>query len=66
MGVKLFKYRSAGVREYWIMDPGKRIVIVYNFEKAAQDAEEAAIYSFDNEIHSVIYPDLIIRPADFL
>ncbi len=66
MGIKLFKYRSAGVREYWIMDPEKRIVIVYNFEKAAQGAEEAAIYSFDDEIHSVIYPDLIIRPAEFL
>ncbi len=28
-GVKLFKYRTAGVREYWIVNPLKRIVNVY-------------------------------------
>ena len=25
---KLFKYRSAGVREYWIVDPGKNRITV--------------------------------------
>ena len=29
--LKLFKYRSAGVREYWIVDPDKNRVTVYNF-----------------------------------
>ena len=29
---KLFKYRSAGVREYWIADPMKNRITVYNFE----------------------------------
>lgn len=28
---KLFKYRSAGVREYWIVDPKKDRITVYNF-----------------------------------
>ena len=28
---KLFKYRTAGVREYWIVDPSKNQVVVYNF-----------------------------------
>lgn len=28
---KLFKYRNAGVREYWIVDPVKQGVIVYQF-----------------------------------
>ncbi|MBQ7563736.1 MAG: Uma2 family endonuclease [Lachnospiraceae bacterium] len=63
MGIKLFKYHSSGVREYWILDPERKLVIVHNFE----DPEEAAfLYSFDNEIPSGIYPDLLIRPADFL
>lgn len=29
---KLFKYRSAGVREYWIVDAEKDRITVYNFE----------------------------------
>ena len=31
--LKLFRYRTAGVREYWIVDPAKGRVIVYRFEK---------------------------------
>ncbi|RKI89503.1 Uma2 family endonuclease [Parablautia intestinalis] len=31
-GVQLFKYRSAGVCEYWIANPGTRIINVYDFE----------------------------------
>ena len=34
---KLFKYRTAGVREYWIVDPEKERVTVYNFEKETAD-----------------------------
>lgn len=30
---KLFKYRTSGVREYWIVDPEKERTTVYNFEK---------------------------------
>lgn len=30
---KLFKYRTAGVREYWIVDPMKQMITVYAFEK---------------------------------
>ena len=32
-GVKLFKYRTAGVREYWIVNPQKNTVMVFDFEK---------------------------------
>ncbi|MCR5789683.1 MAG: Uma2 family endonuclease [Lachnospiraceae bacterium] len=63
MGIKLFKYREAGVREYWILDPEKKIVIVENYEGPEGNA---SLYSFDNEIPSGIFPDLLIRPADFL
>lgn len=30
--IKLFKYRTTGVREYWIVDSIKQRVMVYNFE----------------------------------
>ncbi|MCR4656232.1 MAG: Uma2 family endonuclease [Lachnospiraceae bacterium] len=63
MGIKLFKYRNAGVREYWILDPERRLVLVYNFEGPE---ELTSIYSFDDEIQSGIYPDLSITPAEFL
>ncbi len=35
---KLFKYRTAGVREYWIVDPVKKLVMVYDFEN--EDTEQ--------------------------
>ena len=30
---KLFKYRTAGVKEYWIVDYAKNLIMVYRFEK---------------------------------
>ena len=43
---KLFKYRTAGVREYWMVDAEKLRVIVYFFE---QDSCPV-IYSMEEEI----------------
>ena len=48
---KLFKYRTAGVREYWIVDPQKEWIMVYSFFN--DDMNE---YSFTNDIPSGIYP----------
>lgn len=42
---KLFQYRTAGVREYWIVDPGKEQVIVYQFEKETMEE-----YSFEEAV----------------
>lgn len=53
--IKLFKYRSAGVREYWIVDPDKNRILVYNFE-----TENTGDYNFTESIQSGIYPDLQI------
>lgn len=52
---KLFKYRTAGVREYWIVDPDKQMVMVYGFEK---DTVEQ--YNFGEEIPVGIYDDFSI------
>ena len=59
--LKLFKYRTAGVREYWIINPEKRIVSVYSRNDGNESAE---MYSFEDVIPSGIYPDLKIRLAD--
>lgn len=53
---KLFKYRTAGVREYWIVDPGKQMISVYGFEK---DSVEQ--YDFSETVPSGIYEGFSIR-----
>ena len=35
MHLKLYKYKNAGVREYWIVDPDKKTVVVYDLEHDA-------------------------------
>lgn len=52
---KLFKYRTAGVREYWIVDPIKNLILVYNFDTS--DSEQ---YTFADTIKTGIYDDLYI------
>ena len=52
---KLFKYRIAGVREYWIVDSMKQLVMVYNFE---YDTFEQ--YSFSDKVKAGIYEDFEI------
>ena len=42
---KLFKYRTAGVKEYWIVDPEKESVMVYRFEEETMEQ-----YSFGDDV----------------
>lgn len=53
--IKLFKYRTAGVREYWIVDKAKNRITIYNFEK--DDMKE---YTFTDSVKAGIYTDLEI------
>ena len=53
--IKLFKYRTAGVREYWIVDKTKNRIMVYNFE--GNDIKE---YTFSDSVKAGIYPDFEI------
>ena len=62
-GIKLFKYRSAGVKEYWIVNPQKRIVTVYQFDRIP---EIVNVYSFEETIPFALFPGLSVRPADFV
>lgn len=52
---KLFQYRTAGVREYWIVDPMKQQITVYDFEHDAFGE-----YSFSDKVKVGIYEDLEI------
>lgn len=52
---KMLKYGTAGVREYWIVDPEKRQVTVYGFEKETMEQ-----YAFGEEICVGIFADLSI------
>ena len=53
---KLFKYRTADVREYWVVDPDKKVVTVYDFE---QDNMEE--YSFGMDIPVSIYEGFTLK-----
>lgn len=52
---KLFKYRTAGVREYWIVDIEKDRITIYNFE--SEDTNE---YTFSDIVTARIYKDFSI------
>ena len=51
MTVKLGKYVRAGVSEYWIVDPDKKKVVVYDFAHE----EFPAVYGFDSKISVGIF-----------
>lgn len=61
-GIKLFKYRTAGVREYWIVNPQRMSVIVYDLEKN----EKSNQYGFEDDIPVCIYEDFSINIARLL
>lgn len=52
---KLVKYRNAGVREYWIVDPMKNQIMTYNF-----DGEIMEQYTFSDKVKVSIYNDFEI------
>ena len=59
---KLLKYRTAGVREYWIVNPLKDTIQTYSFE----GEENSVQYAFDEIIPVTIYSDIKICIADLL
>ena len=63
LGKKLVKYRECGVREYWIIDLRKKIVIVHLF---GWPQEPAAIYGFEDEIPCGVISGLKITLDELL
>ena len=54
---RLYYYKNAGVREYWIVDPRRKTVTVNYFEGNLLNIQ----YSFDAVIKVNIYRDLLIN-----
>jgi len=48
--IKLFKYRTAGVKEYWIVDPDKNIITIYNFK-----TEDVCSHTFSDSVKVGIF-----------
>jgi Uma2 family endonuclease len=53
---KLFYYKTYGVREYWIVDPRRKMVTVNDFGDNVLNVQ----YSFDATVKVNIYEDLYI------
>ena len=51
MFIKLNKYKFAGVREYWLVDPDKKTIVVYLFEQE----DTIHLYSFRDKVPVGIY-----------
>lgn len=49
--IKLSKYSNAGVREYWMIDPDKKQIWVYDFSQE----EFPALYGFDDTIPVAVW-----------
>lgn len=57
---KLYYYKNYGVREYWIVDPRRKMVTVNYFEGNKLNIQ----YSFDSTIKVNIYDDLYVNFSD--
>ena len=64
--LKLNKYKDAGVREYWVVDPLTSTVNVYEFDEKYETGGDPHIYSFEDEAAFCIFPELKIRISDYL
>ncbi|MCM1124545.1 MAG: Uma2 family endonuclease [Eubacterium sp.] len=53
---KLFKYRTAGVKEYWVADPDREIITVYDFQQ-----DTMSEYPFGEDVPAGIYEGFHIK-----
>lgn len=64
--LKLYKYKDAGVREYWVVDPMTSTTHVYEFDEKYETGGDLHIYSFDEEVSFILFPELSVRVADYI
>lgn len=56
---KPIKYQQMGVKEYWIIDPKSKTIIVHDFVN-----DTAEIYNTGETIQSLAHPEIIIVVSD--
>ena len=59
---KLALYQTAGMREYWIVDPQQQSVTVYDLEHEAGPV----LHAFSEKIRAGIYEDLVLDFNEFV
>ncbi len=60
-GIKLFRYRSAGVKLYWIVDPEDQRVLVYDFTHE----DDVHIFRFEDQVPVSLCEDFVIDFSSF-
>ncbi len=65
MTLKLLKYREAGVREYWIINPDTRVINTFVFSENEEE-EKGSQMTFDEELESGIFEGFKIVLSDLL
>ena len=55
-------YRFSGVKEYWVVNPMKQIITVFDLKSGLGSSQ----MSFDEEIASLLYPGLVIRISELI
>ena len=66
LGVKLFRYRMLGVKEYWVVNPDTKETTMYFFGPEVGESEEVYQMKFDEAIESRLYPGLSVVIGDLL
>ena len=56
-GLKMAKYRSSGVKEYWVVDAQRQVIMVYWFENETLNE----LHGLHEEIESHLFPGLKIQ-----
>ena len=51
MQLKMYKYADAGVREYWMVDPQKKLVIQYDLE----NLDFPSIFGFEDQVPVLVW-----------
>lgn len=59
LSIKVIKYKEAGIKEYWIIDPKVKTITVHDYIN-----QTAETYAIGDTIHSKARPEIIIAVAD--